>query len=430
MRKKSREQNFVVLIAAVSVAMLTAAQTPQPFEVRRAEAAFEELPVLNASEILRPEMLAGPHHKVREEVPTYFGANKFTIDSDFGVFEANGNEMLIRRINEINAIAKLKEISRSDEFKNALTAAAKAPVAGIKNIASDPANTISNAPKGVMKFMSRAGESVKGLGKKTQSSSAEGSTMQQLIGYSDKKRKVAIELGVDPYSTNTVLQHELDQIAWASFAGGATFSILTMPIGGGAGAALTVTDVTTSFDEMLREKSPTDLKIINRKTLLGLGAREKDTERFLNNNAFSPSAQTAFVLNLKSLNGVANRGAFVRTAAETSSDESDAIFCVQTAALMSKIHKEKPLARLEMIGDFPICVGKDGTTIVAFQWDYAAWTSGAAGFISDVQKLATQPGKNHNVFVALSGQVSPRLQQELEARGITVQDRLAPGPLK
>ena len=186
-----------------------------------------------------------------------------------------------------------------------------------------------------------------------------------------------------------------------------------MPIGGGAGAALTVTDVTTSFDEMLREKSPTDLKIINRKTLLGLGAREKDTERFL-----------------KSLNDVANRGAFVHTAAETSSDESDAIFCVQTAALMSKIHKEKPLARLEMIGDFPICVGKDGTTIVAFQWDYAAWTSGAAGFINDVQKLATQPGKNHNVFVALSGQVSPRLQQELEARGITVQDRLAPGPLK
>jgi len=198
MRKKSREQNFVVLIAAVSMAMLTAAQTPQPFEVRRAEAAFEELPVLNASEIVRPEMLAGPHHKVREEVPTYFGANKFTIDSDFGVFEANGNEMLIRRINEINAIAKLKEISRSDEFKNALRAAAKAPVAGIKNIASDPANTISNVPKGIMKFMSRAGENLKGIGKKNQSSSAEGSTMQQLIGYSDKKRKVAIELGVDP----------------------------------------------------------------------------------------------------------------------------------------------------------------------------------------------------------------------------------------
>jgi hypothetical protein len=281
-----------------------------------------------------------------------------------------------------------------------------------------------------MKFMSRAGENVKNIGKKNESNSAEGSKVQHLIGFSDTKRKIAIKLGVDPYSTNSVLQHELDGIAWASFAGGATFSLATLPVGGGAGAALTVTDVTSSFDDMLREKSPTDLKIINRKALLGLGANAKETERFLNNTAFSPSQQTAFVLNLKSLNGVANRGAFVRTAGETSSDEHDAIFCVQTAALMSKIHKDKPLARLAIIGDFPICIGKDGTLVVAFQWDYAAWTSGAAAFTDAVQKLGTQSGKSRNVFVALSGQVSPRLRQELESRGFTVQDRLVPGPLK
>ncbi len=153
-----------------------------------------------------------------------------------------------------------------------------------------------------------------------------------------------------------------------------------MPIGGGAGTALTVTDISGDFDQMLKEKSPTDLKMINRKALVALGASEKDAERFLNNNAFSPSAQTAFVLNLKSLDGVANRG-ICRTAGETSSDESDAIFCVQTAALMAQIHKnDKPLARITMLGDFPICVAKDGTIIVALQWDYAAWTAGAAGF--------------------------------------------------
>lgn len=421
---------ILFLTIALRVALPCLGQTPEPFEVRRAEAVFEELPVLNASEILRPEILAGSHHKVREPVPTYFGANQFTIDSDFGVFEANGNEMLVRRINEINAIAQRKEVSRTDEYKNALVAAARSPVAAAKNIVTDPVNTVANVPKGIMKFMSRAGESVKNIGNKTESSAAEGSKMQQLIGFSDTKRKVAIKLGVDPYGTNAVLQHELDGIAWASFAGGATFSLATLPIAGGAGAALTVTDVTSSFDEMLREKSPTDLKIINRKALLALGASEKQTERFLNNIAFSPSAQTAFVLNLRSLNGVANRGAFVRTAGETSSDESDAIFCVQTAALMSKIHKDKPLARLAMIGDFPMCIAKDGTLIVAFQWDYAAWTSGAAGFTSDVQKLAAQSGKTPSVLVALSGQVSSRLWQELETRGFTVHDRLAPGPLK
>lgn len=97
---------------------------------------------------------------------------------------------------------------------------------------------------------------------------------------------------------------------------------------------------------------------------------------------------------------------------------------------MDTIHKDKPLARLAMIGDFPICIAKDGTIIVAFQWDYAAWTSGAAGFTSDVQRLGAQSGKDTKVFVALSGQVSPRLRQELEKRGFAVQGRLAPGPLK
>ena len=422
-----RSTSILVLTMMFSVALPCLAQTREPFEVRRAEAAFEELPILNASEILQPEFLTGPHYKVREPVPTYSGANQFTIDSDFGEFEANGNEMLVTRVKEINAIARLKEVSRTDEFRDALKNAAKAPIASAKNIVTDPVNTISNAPKGLMKFMRRAGESLRNVGDKSESHDAEDSKMQQLIGFSDAKRKVAISLDIDPYSTNTVLQHELDGIAWASFAGGMSVQLATMPMGG---PALTVVDVTSSLNDVLKEKSPTDLKMMNRKTLRAIGAVEKDTERFLNNSAFSPSQQTAFVLNLKALNGVANRGAFVRTAGETSSNESDAIFCVQTAALMSKIHRDKPIARLAMIGDFPVCVAKDGTVIVAFQWDYAAWTSGTANFTSDVQKLAGQSGKNQNVLVALSGQVSPRLRQELETRGFTVHDRLAPGPLK
>ena len=56
---------------------------------------YEELPELKASEILRDDMLTGPYHKVREEVPTYSGANRFTIDSQFGLFEADGNEVLV-----------------------------------------------------------------------------------------------------------------------------------------------------------------------------------------------------------------------------------------------------------------------------------------------------------------------------------------------
>ena len=72
-----KQTSILVLTMALSMALPCLAQTPEPFEVRRAEAAFEELPELKASEILKPELLKGPHHVVRDPVPTASGMNQF-----------------------------------------------------------------------------------------------------------------------------------------------------------------------------------------------------------------------------------------------------------------------------------------------------------------------------------------------------------------
>jgi hypothetical protein len=404
-------------------------QTPEPFEVRRAEAVFEELPELKASEILKPELLKGTHFAVRDPVPTASGMNQFTIDSDFGVFEADGNEMLLQRLKEIDAIARLGDVSRTDEFKKSLLVAAKSPLNSAKNIARDPAQAISNVPKGLMKFLGRAKESVQNVGKGG-NDARDGSRMKDAIGYSDKKRKIALEMGIDPYTTNTVLQKQLDDLAWASWAGGFSFSVATLPISGAAGAALTVTGVNSTVEDLLHEKTPSELEQINRAIFRAMGASASDVERILHGGAFTPTQATTFAVHLKALKGVANRGAFVKAAAEKSTTEADALFCIYTAALMDQINQKTPIARIVMLGDFPICVAKDGTISVALQWDYAAWTSGAAAFTDDVQKLAGKSGQNAHISVDLSGEVSPRLREELEKRGMTVQDRLVPGPLK
>ena len=262
-----------------AAAKLAVAQTPPPSP--EPANAYEELPELKASEILRDDILTGPYHHVREEVPTYSGANRFTIDSQFGVFEADGNEMLLRRINEINGIAKLKEVSRTDEFKTALAKSAQAPVNAAKRIAADPVGTIESAPKGLMKFMSRAGESLKGIGKKEESNAYEGSQIEQLSGFSDTKRKVAIELGVDPYSSNPVLQHELNGVAKAAFAGGATFSLATLPVGGAAGIGLATTEVSNSLNDALREKSPDRSQDFKPQVSLGHGRERKGSGTLL-----------------------------------------------------------------------------------------------------------------------------------------------------
>ena len=422
----------ILMALMLGASLQCLAQTPEPFEVRRAEAAFEELPELKASEILKPELLKGPHYVIRDPVPTASGMNQFTIDSDFGVFEADGNEMLLQRLKEIDAIARLREVSRTDEFKNSLLAAAKSPLNSARNIARDPAQAISNVPKGVMKFLGRAKQTVENVGKGGGGGEDDGggNRMKDAIGYSDKKRKIALQMGIDPYSTNAVLQKQLDDVAWASWAGGFTFSVATFPISGPIGAALTVTNLNSTVEQLLREKSPSELEQINRSTFRAMGASASDTERILQGGAFTPTQSTTFAVNLKALKGVTNRGAFVKAAAQKSTTEADALFCVYTAALMNQIHEKTPIARIVMLRDFPICVARDGTIIVALQWDYAAWTSGAASFTDEVQKLAGKSGQNAHVLVGLSGEVSPRLREELEKRGMTVQDRLVPGPLK
>jgi hypothetical protein len=406
------------------------AQTPEPFEVRRAEAVFEELPELKASEILKPELLKGPHFVVRDPVPTGAGMNQFTIDSDFGVFEADGNEMLLQRLKEIDAIARLGDVSRTDAFKKSLMDAANSPLNSAKSIARDPTQAIANVPKGLMKFLGRAKESVENVGKGGDGEDiGNGNRMKDAIGYSDKKRKIALEMGIDPYTTNTVLQKQLDDVAWASWAGGFSFSVATLPISDAAKAVLTVTNVNSTVEDLLREKSPSELEQINRATFRATGASANDVERILHDGAFTPTQATTFAVHLKALKGVANRGAFVKAAAQKSTTEADALFCVYTAALMDQINQKTPIARIVMFRDFPVCVAKDGTIIVALQWDYAAWTSGAASFTDEVQKLAGKSGQLAHVSVALSGEISPRLREELEKRGMTVEDRLVPGPL-
>src|SRR5947208_6842733 len=288
------QAKLLIIVLALDPALQCLAQTPEPFEVRRAEVAFEELPELKASEILKPELLKGPHHVIRDPVPTASGMNQFAIDSDFGVFEADGNETLLQRLKEVDAIARLRDVSRTDEFKNSLVAAAKSPLNSAKNIARDPAQAISNVPKGIMKFLGRAKQTVENVGKGGGEDDGEGNRMKDVIGYSDKKRKIALQMGIDPYSTNTVLQKELDDVAWASWGGGFTFSVATFPISGPIGAALTVTNLNTTVGQLLREKSPAELKQINRTTFRAMGASTSDTERILHGRAYTTTQLTTF----------------------------------------------------------------------------------------------------------------------------------------
>jgi hypothetical protein len=387
----------------------------------------EEPPILIAKEILKPDFLAGDGFKVQDEVPTSTGRNRYLITSDYGEFEADGNIMLDRRIREIAAIRKLKEVSRTDAYKNALKVAVASPLVVAKDVVTRPVSTITGIPKGLFKFANRAGQTVKEKTQRRERTQYEDSNAANLVGFSNAKRVVAIQLGVDPYSSNETLQRELNGITWATYAGKMTFSLATMPIGGAAGTALTGTGLTNSFNKTLVDLAPADLRLRNLKALLAMGCDRAVANRFNNSTVFSPSVQTAIVMNLESLNGVANRAAFVDLAGSEATDEGDALFFLGTSRVLGELHAKKPLARLQQVGRLPVAVQKDGRAIVAIQWDYAAWTDNAANFVG-LLKASDFGKKPSGLTIAISGDASLLAQQKLKEANIELNTRIVPGP--
>lgn len=377
---------------------------------------YEAAPTLRAADILKPEILSGANHRVLDKVSTALGRNHYIIETPWGFLSAEGDSMLMARVAEARAIAELENVSRSDEFKNGLKNAARTPLNVARGLVESPSDTIKGSAKGVWKFVNRAGESAKNLTEGRKRGQGEDNAAKQLLGFSKIKRKIALQLGTDPYSSNELFQQQLESVAWTSTAGEATFAIATLPIGGGIGIALTATKWSQSFQDAIRDLSPSDLRLANKKLLLGMDVTAREADAFLANTAFSPTNQTAFVHALASMTGVKNRKAFVALAGEISTEEADALFCSGTAQLLAALHAgNDKLERIATLGDFPVAILADGRLVVALQWDTAFWSERADQFITAAQSAKLgQTG----VVVALTGNATPCTKEELQKRKI------------
>jgi len=412
-------------IFATTVRVHAQVQSPSPAPPA-APVAYESLPTLDASVILQLQYFHGPNFTVRNPVPTYFGCNHYTIDSDFGVFEADGNQMLMRRVAEINAIAKLQAMSQTREFTQAAAQAASAPVKVAEDLVTNPVSTISSVPRGIWGFLNRAGEAVKEAAEGQQSTAAEGNVVENMTGFSKIKRDLAIKLGVDPYTTNEVFQRELNKVAWPAFLGKFTVDLGMAAVGG---AALSAANITGSLTDALRDKSPAELRLMNLGMLMNnMGVSRATADAFLSNNAISPTTQTILIAALAQLGNIPGQAEFIRQAA-TSQDEHDALAFQQSCQLMANLNDSTPVARITHLHGLTVCQTNNGTVVVPIQWDYAAWTPATERFITALkaQKFTT-PVSGYSV--TLTGVVSPMTAQALAARGVNVKTKALPGPLK
>ncbi len=411
----------VIMCMALTIASLLsyadccrAQATDQPVE-------YETPGVLDAYEILPPDLLEGKNFWVERRVVSYGLNNRYTIYSHFGKFEANGEDMLRIRIQEIRAIEGLREIKKSNAFGEAVKKAASSPIKGAKALITDPVDTLKGVPKGVGKFFSRIGEMAKG-GRGDQ----EDGVTKELIGFSAMKRQYAHKYEVDVYSSNEVLQKELNSVSWAGFAGGAGVNLAMLAVKGASKAAhysIQATKLTHNMNRILLDSAPEDLRQINREKLLEMGVREPVIKEFLHHPKYSPRHETILVHALAEMSGVKNRGQFIKQALFAEYEE-EAFLYQRMAEMLHGYHTHvKPIKELVSVRKFIVGYTSDQTIVAAIPLDNLYWTETCDRGSTALVKLdlTGRPIKQTELWV--TGTLTSTAMKELNSKGIVVKER-------
>lgn len=410
---------------ATALALPAAAQQPAPVPT------YENPPNVAASDLLPPEFLRGPRFTVAELVPTDGWTARFTLRSDFGPFEVAGTDLLKTRIAELEALAKLDEISRTSVFAESAKKAAVKPVRAVKAVIDEPVETAKALPAGVGRFFKRTYRKVRKGVQNAKDAKADadarergeevpeaqgpdadattgqkvGSAAKDVFGWNSARRQWARQLHIDPYTTNAPLAEKLDDVAWAAFSGG--FAIGTvMP---GLGAVGTV----TTASNLVWDLPPIDLEARNEKALGEMGIEGRPVRDFFRNDWFTPTLQTRLVIALEAMRVPGRRDVIASAAAVPS--EEEALFLVGALELLARLHgEEAPLDRILVDDGMVSGVDRREAVVLPVPDDYVSWTEETA----DV--FGVYRAKERHLW--LSGRLSPRARQELTSRGWTLHE--------
>ena len=379
---------------------------------------YETEPVFEAKDLVGPELLQGPHFTVDPTVPVTGFLARFTIRSPYGEFMAYGLRMLPIRVNEIEAIAKLDELSHGREFAAALGRAAVRPATAAVNMVTRPVETVTGLPGGVTRLFGRIGlagsrvaqaATAPGQGggeRAAEASRRVGTATITALGFEKERRRLAERLGVDPYTTNPVLSERLTDVAWVAFSGRfaiSAASLILVPYS----MAMTATSAT---NRAIYDTPAADL--VNRATAIfaKTGASRAQVQALVQNQQYSLSVLTALAMGLERLKGLPGRDAVVIFAANAQTQD-EVNFVADAVNMLARYHEAvAPLAKVSAPG--PI-LGHTAAGALALPGpvDYVSWIEPLG---SDVYRPELQASEK-NAF--LTGRFSPLAQQNLTSRG-------------
>jgi hypothetical protein len=395
-------------------------------------AADYEAPLrFQASKILPAGLVKGPHHTIAEEVVADGFYQEFQIRSEHGELAAEGRTLLGTRLVEVDAVARLAEVSKSEVFAKAAAGAVLNVGKGVASVAKDPKATAQGVGRGLSRFGTNLGRKAKRTAdsathddkKPEQAASTEqkltgaaGSAANSVLGINAGARKWAEKLKVDPYSSNPILHQALVDIGKIDAAGGILAKVV-VPIPPVASASAKVGGLVWGADpEALRKR--------NEASVAALGASKDVAARFFRNGNYTVTSQTRF---LEALATVKAKGSadYVDAAAEAA-DEREALFFVESAELLAGLHaKAKVEAILE---DSRALVARTGASAIALlPFDVLRWTEPLSNSSREIAERARKELGAQSLEARILGTATAAAKQGLGAAGWQVKEGAADG---
>jgi hypothetical protein len=366
-------------------------------------------------EVLPPAVAAGPDYTVTDPVVADGYMYQFKVKSPYGPYDVTGTGALRKLEHEIWAIGQLRQITKSEAFLKSLKDQAGKPIVFAKDVVTRPGETLIGIPKGVGRLFSNATTAITSTRDPSQDSAA-----KEILLVGSFKRDYATRFDVDPYSSNKVLQEELDKIGKAAALGSWTASAAMMPISGPAGAVISGTSLSKSFNNVLKNEPPPRIRIINEEKLKEMGIAPDIAKVYLDHEVYTPRQDLILVDSLQRLGTATGREAYL-SAAMAAVDEVEANFFVNTAQILRGYHeKQGPITGITMVGPLALAQTKSGAVVIPFALDYGVWTANADKVSQELKTTYRAPGFNGTFELWVTGTLSARGKQELQARGFTV----------
>ena len=395
-----------------TIALGQGVDTSQP--AQPAETSFETPGAVDTKKFIPAELMSGTLHKVGARADNDGLVNSYTLYAEGTQFTIDTSLALVARIREIYAIDALRKMDKGKQAVDGAVAAGTGTVKGVVGLVTNPFGTVKNVPKGASRFFGRIGEGMKG-GK---SESEKAGMLDGVAGVTTAKVALAAKLGVNPYSQNQELQKELTKNARAAATGGLLVKGGMSVVSGPAGAALSGLGANQTLQNTLVTSTPEDLRILNRKKLLGLGVSREQADELLNHPWYSPWQETLLTDALASI-GV-DPNVFLVQACKALEEEDATYFQRLAQVLAAYAANKAPLRSIQVENGIVCALDNNGSLVVPVSCDYAIWAEKSAGRVEDFVALRQSKPEIKRLALWIDGKVSPRGLDELKKRDIDV----------